>query len=61
MSKGWAWVSGILVTLCIIAMMLFVRSERQAYWAHHSIVVRRAQQAQEQHQPDRIILWRISR
>lgn len=61
MSKGWAWVSGLLVSLCIIALLLFVRSERQTYWAHRSIVVRSAQQAQEQHQPDRIVFWRSSR
>ena len=61
MSKGWAWVSGIIVSLCIIALLVFVRSERQAYWASRAIVVRHAQQAQEQHQPDRAIFWRISR
>ncbi len=61
MSKGWAWVSGVFVSLCIIALMLFVRSERQTYWAHHAIVQRFAQQAQTQHQPDRVVFWRISR
>ena len=61
MSKGWAWVSGIIVSLCIIALMLSVRSERQAYWASRAIVVRHAQQAQEQHRPERIVIWRISR
>jgi hypothetical protein len=61
MSKAWAWIAGILVSLCIIALMLTVRSERQAYWAHRAIVVRTAQQAQAQQQPDRIVFWRMSR
>ncbi len=61
MSKGWAWVAGTVVSLCIIALILFVRSERNVYWDHHAIVVRYAQQAQVQHQPDRIVFWRISR
>ncbi|MCU0510133.1 MAG: hypothetical protein MUC34_17480 [Anaerolineae bacterium] len=51
MSKGWAWIAGILVTVCIVALMLSVRSERQAYWAHRALVVRTAQQAQAQQQP----------
>ena len=61
MSKGWAWVSGILVSLCIVALMLVVRSDRQAYWASTAMIVRQAQQAQAQQQPERIVIWRISR
>lgn len=41
--------------------MLFVHSQRQAYWAHHAIVVRSVQQAQTQHQPERAVFWRLSR
>jgi hypothetical protein len=61
MSKGWAWVSGIFVSLCILGLVFFVHEQRQAYWAHRAVVVRYAQQAQEQHQPDRLMFWRISR
>ena len=61
MSKGWAWVSGVVVSLCIIALMLFARGEREAYWAHRAIVVRSAEQAQVQHRPDRMVIWRMSR
>jgi hypothetical protein len=62
MSAGWAWVSGILVSLAIIALLLFGQSERQAYWARRAAVVLHVQnqQAQEQ-QPDRWVIWRISR
>ena len=33
MSVGWAWVSGIVVGLAIIALLVYGHAERQAYWA----------------------------
>ena len=61
MSKGWAWVSGVFVSLCIIALMLFAQGQREASWARRAIVVRSAQQAQAQNQPGREVFWRIHR
>jgi hypothetical protein len=60
MSKGWAWVSGIGIALCIIALMLFGRSERQAYWKARAAMLHHLQVSQQQ-QPDKIVFWRISR
>jgi hypothetical protein len=59
MSKVWAWIGGIVISLCIIGLILFGRSERQAYWAARAVVVRHAQEAQSP--PDRMVIWRISR
>jgi hypothetical protein len=60
MSKGLAWVSGILVALCIVGLLAFGRSERQAYWARRTLIVHGTQPAAQQ-QPDRMLIWRIKR
>ena len=33
MSKVWAWILGIAIALCILGLMAYSRSERQAYLA----------------------------
>ena len=33
MSKVWAWIFGIAIALCILGLMAYGRSDRQAYWA----------------------------
>lgn len=61
MSKGWAWVSGIVLSLCIIALLLFGQSSRQAYWARRALVIRTVAGTQQQQEPDRMVFWRIAR
>ncbi len=58
MDVGWAWVSGIVVSLAIIALLVYGYSERQAYWARRAGVVVHVHETQK---PDRTIFWRIER
>ena len=37
MSKVWAWIFGIAIALCILGLMAYGRSERQAYWAARGV------------------------
>jgi hypothetical protein len=60
MNKVGAWVSGILIALCILGLMAFGQNQRQAYWARRALVMRTIQ-ADQQQQPDRIVIWRIHR
>ncbi len=32
MNSLWAWVAAAIVCLCIVALVVVVRSDRQAYW-----------------------------
>jgi hypothetical protein len=59
MSRAWAWICGILVGLCIVALIAFGRSEREAYWAHRALVVSHARQAEPQ--PEPVMILRIRR
>ena len=43
MSKAWSWVGGIVVGLCIVGLLVSMRSDRQAYWFARGAVVHRAQ------------------
>ena len=45
MSKVWAWIFGIAIALCILGLMAYGRSERQAYWAARGVIVHQAQAA----------------
>ena len=45
MSKVWAWIFGIAIALCILGLMAYGRSERQAYWAARGVIVHQAQMA----------------
>jgi hypothetical protein len=58
MSEGWAWVSGIVVALAIIALLGYGQSQREAYWARRAAVVLHVQETEK---PDRIVFWRIAR
>ncbi len=58
MDVGWAWVSGIVVGLAIIALMVYGHSERQAYYARRAAVVLHVQETQK---PDRVVFWRLER
>jgi hypothetical protein len=42
MSKVWPWIAGITVTLCIVALLLGGRSNREDYWTARVIVVQHA-------------------
>ena len=42
MSKVWAWIFGIAIALCILGLMAYGRSERQAYWAARGVMVHQA-------------------
>ncbi len=33
MNNFWAWVAAAIVCLCIVALVVIVRSDRQAYWS----------------------------
>jgi hypothetical protein len=43
MNKVWPWVGGILVALCIGALLLSGRSDRQDYWTARGTTLRHAQ------------------
>ncbi len=58
MDVGWAWVSGIVVSLAIIALLVYGHSEREAYWARRAPVVLHVEETQK---PDRIVFWRLER
>lgn len=33
MNKVWIWAGGIAISLCIIALIVYGRSQRESYWA----------------------------
>jgi hypothetical protein len=43
MSKVRAWIFGIAIALCILGLLAYVRSDRQAYWAARGMIVHQAQ------------------
>lgn len=55
MRKIWTWVAIILVSMCIVTLVVGVRSERAAYHAARGVVVLHAHGAQ---QPSDLLLRR---
>jgi hypothetical protein len=42
MSQVWAWISAGVIPLCILDLLSYGKSERQAYWAARGVVAHHA-------------------